>query len=102
MPPTPGKTTGKGGTEKLTRSDVLQASQAPFERFSQLRYSVRQFSPQDVDLETIRGAVRVAQKTPSVCNRQQSLGGRGRRKSTVPTSRRRTRFEPGKSCSSSH
>ncbi len=59
-----------GGCRTLTKKDLLEAARAPFERFSQLRHSVRQFSDENVDLEAVRHAIQMAQKTPSVCNRQ--------------------------------
>jgi nitroreductase len=62
--------TTEGGCKTLTRTELIKASRAPFEQFSATRYSVRHFSPQPVDPETIYNAVRIAQKTPSVCNRQ--------------------------------
>ncbi|UCD51003.1 MAG: nitroreductase family protein [Phycisphaerales bacterium] len=58
------------GCRELTEATVRLAGQAPFETFMESRCTVRQFSDEPVDLETLRAAVKVAQKTPSVCNRQ--------------------------------
>lgn len=58
------------GCRELTEATVRQAGQAPFEEFMASRCTVRQFSDDPVDPEVLRAAVRIAQKTPSVCNRQ--------------------------------
>ena len=58
------------GCRELTQAAVRDAGQAPFERFMESRYTVRQFSDEPVDPEVLRAAIKVAQKTPSVCNRQ--------------------------------
>lgn len=59
-----------GGCRELTGAIVREAGQAPFERFMESRCTVRQFSDEAVDPEVLSAAVKVAQKTPSVCNRQ--------------------------------
>lgn len=41
-----------------------------FKSFAASRYSVRDFSEKDVAIDLLREAVAIAQKTPSVCNRQ--------------------------------
>ena len=46
------------------------AAAMDFERFALLRHSVRNFSAESVPGELIARAVRTAQRTPSVCNRQ--------------------------------
>jgi nitroreductase len=58
------------GCRELTEATVRQAGQAPFEQFMASRCTVRQFSDEAVDADILRAAVKVAQKTPSVCNRQ--------------------------------
>ncbi len=47
-----------------------EAAAIDFERFALLRHSVRNFSAESVPRELIARAVRTAQRTPSVCNRQ--------------------------------
>nr|WP_244962219.1 nitroreductase family protein [Algibacter amylolyticus] len=42
----------------------------PFESFVKSRFSIRDFSSEDVDVETIKRAVNIAKHAPSVCNRQ--------------------------------
>jgi nitroreductase len=61
-----------GGKIDLTKSEVLQAGKSNFEEFANNRFSVRNFSGEPVDMKLIYNAIRLAQKTPSVCNRQTS------------------------------
>lgn len=42
----------------------------PFDQFSMSRFSVRDLSEEKVDLEMIKNALRLAERTPSACNRQ--------------------------------
>ncbi|QNT71191.1 nitroreductase family protein [Defluviicoccus vanus] len=60
----------EGGAKLVSRSDIEAAALVDFERFCQERYSVRHFSSVPVEKSVIKAAVRIAQKTPSVCNRQ--------------------------------
>jgi nitroreductase len=48
----------------------VERSKSPSKPFFERRYSIRQFAPDDVDMCLIEKAVVMAQKTPSVCNRQ--------------------------------
>jgi len=59
-----------GGTFAVTRDDVHAAARMDLSAFFARRYSVRHFDPRPVDLDLIRRAVEMAQKAPSVCNRQ--------------------------------
>ncbi len=59
-----------GGTSHVTRSGLLAAREQGFSAFFESRHSVRQFSGGGIPHEDIRSAVSLAQKTPSVCNRQ--------------------------------
>lgn len=54
------------------KSEFFKESNASFIDFSMSRYSVRDFTEESVDVDLLKKAVRVAQKTPSVCNRQTS------------------------------
>lgn len=54
----------------LTRAEVLAALPSDPEAFFRRRCSVRQFAPGPIDRATLERAVVLAQKTPSVCNRQ--------------------------------
>jgi nitroreductase len=60
----------EGGTIALSREDVLARSSIDFSSFVGSRHSVRHFGEERVPLSTIQEAVRLAQLTPSVCNRQ--------------------------------
>jgi len=59
-----------GGVRKLTRKEVMDAIRGVDADFFMKRYSIRQFSDEDVPMELIEEAVRRAQKAPAVCNRQ--------------------------------
>lgn len=59
-----------GGVRHLTREEVVHAVQGVSADFFMKRYSIRQFSQEDVSMDLIEEAVRRAQKTPAVCNRQ--------------------------------
>src|SRR5699024_9800305 len=61
----------KGGTKTL-KNDEINYLMPEFEQFVNSRYSIRNFSSAAVDLDVIEKAVEIAQKTPSVCNRQPS------------------------------
>jgi nitroreductase len=58
------------GTMTVRRSDVLAAIPDGMEGFFHARHSVRQFAPGTVSDADIERAVRIATRTPSVCNRQ--------------------------------
>lgn len=54
----------------LTRQEIQSAAAIDPEKFFRSRYSIRNFAPGEIDESLIRQAVSLAQKTPSVCNRQ--------------------------------
>ena len=58
------------GAIEMTREDYLAKTQSPFDDFALSRFSLRDFSDEPVDVSLIERAVQVAQKSPSVCNRQ--------------------------------
>ncbi|WP_217279698.1 nitroreductase family protein [Niallia circulans] len=60
-----------GGIIELTKSEI-DKSNVNFKDFAYTRYSIRNFGSEEVSLEKIQEAVEIAQKTPSVCNRQTS------------------------------
>ncbi|WP_374692414.1 nitroreductase family protein [Accumulibacter sp.] len=60
----------EGGTIEVTRAAIHQAGRRDLEAFFRSRYSIRQFSSTPVEEELIEHAVKMAQKTPSVCNRE--------------------------------
>ena len=59
-----------GGTIELTREALDKATSIDFDAFVNTRHSVRNYAPEPVDHELIDHAVRLAQRAPSVCNRQ--------------------------------
>jgi nitroreductase len=61
---------GLGGIRPVTREGIHAAAAMDLEAFFASRYSVRQFSDQQVDMALIEKAAAMAQKTPSVCNRE--------------------------------
>jgi len=61
-----------GGVRDMSKEQFLQAAKIDLEAFFQERCSVRQYSKESVAPETLEKAVRMAQKSPSVCNRQSS------------------------------
>jgi nitroreductase len=58
------------GTLEVTKEAIHGAAQLDLRAFFDSRYSVRQFSDEPVAPELIERAVAMAQKAPSVCNRQ--------------------------------
>ncbi|MGX1191850.1 nitroreductase family protein [Metabacillus sp. SLBN-84] len=66
--PTEGKLL-TGGVEELKKEDICRKF-IDFKDLVNSRYSIRNFADSEVSLEIIREAVEIAQKTPSVCNRQ--------------------------------
>jgi nitroreductase len=61
---------GRGGTRTVTRKQIWNDGRKDLRDFFASRYSVRQFASNSVSMQVIREAIRMAQKTPSVCNRQ--------------------------------
>lgn len=60
-----------GGAEIVTRADILAASQpVDFMAFATARHSIRQYDSAPVPAEAIERATRIAQQSPSSCNRQ--------------------------------
>lgn len=64
--------TSQGGIFKVSRQEIITAAKLDLRAFFQSRYSIRQFAPEQVDISLIEIAIKMAQKTPSVCNRQSS------------------------------
>jgi len=61
---------GVGGTRVFSKEEMMAHSKADFAEFSRHRYSIRNYSEEPVPLDSIVRAIELAQKTPSVCNRQ--------------------------------
>lgn len=64
--------TEEGGYKIVSRDEILQEAQINFKDFAFSRYSIRTYEPLEVENSIIKEAVYIAQKTPSVCNRQTS------------------------------
>lgn len=60
----------EAGARTLDRQHVQQPWGWNPEAFFTSRHSVREFAPQDVDMNLVERAVRLAQCSPSACNRQ--------------------------------
>ena len=60
-----------GGTRRSSAVEFRAVAEATdFPRLAEARHSIRNFTPDPVPDEVIVRAVRIAQRTPSVCNRQ--------------------------------
>lgn len=59
-----------GGTIDVEAETLRKLWSIDFEQFAGARHSVRNFSPEPIDKTLIERAVSIAQKAPSVCNRQ--------------------------------
>ncbi len=62
--------TSVGGVLAVRRAEIHAALTGGFGEFALNRHSIRQYTNEPVDIDVIRRAIKVAQKTPSVCNRQ--------------------------------
>lgn len=54
----------------LTKEDLFNISKSDFRSFTQKRYSIRNFTDEEVDIDILKDAIQIAQKAPSACNRQ--------------------------------
>lgn len=66
----PGTPNEVGGVIKFTPMTREQLDHANFKSYSENRHSTRHFSKEPVDLELVKEAIKLAQHTPSACNRQ--------------------------------
>ena len=73
----PGPTQCPGASQEpaleRSREDIWGNAKIDFESFAMCRHSIRDFAPEPVPEEAIQRAARMAQRSPSACNRQ---GGR--------------------------
>jgi len=58
-----------GGIKSIEKKDILTSIKGDFRDFAFCRYSIRDFDEALVSDNLIRGAIDIARKTPSVCNR---------------------------------
>ena len=61
---------GGGGIVRIPREEILAATRMDFASFCRTRHSVRQFSFEPPSDDDILIAIRIAQLSPSACNRQ--------------------------------
>lgn len=59
-----------GGIKYLTKNDISKTISCDFEAFVESRCAIRDFCNTPVDINLIRNALKIAEKTPSACNRQ--------------------------------
>lgn len=59
-----------GGAAVVSRDCILDCTKGSFEELVSYRHSIRCFTDEHVDPSIIKKAVRIAQKSPSSCNRQ--------------------------------
>jgi nitroreductase len=55
---------------EVTKNDFYSEINSSFERFCQSRHTVRHFTSEDIPLETLHACIRLANNSPSACNRQ--------------------------------
>lgn len=60
----------QGGIKKITRESIAYACNQDFSSLLLSRHSIRYFSNEEVCKDTIEKALKMAQRTPSACNRQ--------------------------------
>lgn len=61
-----------GGVDIFTKKEIIEKSNQNFALFADSRFSIRNFTSEEVEMADLKDAVRIAQKSPSVCNRQSS------------------------------
>lgn len=66
----PGISNGKGGCIVFKQPTIEELEKMNFEKLLKNRHSIRHFSSEEVDIETVKNAIKLAQYTPSACNRQ--------------------------------
>lgn len=66
----PGVANGAGGAVKFIPLSAEELSKANYKELVETRHSIRHFSDKPVELERVENAVKLAQYTPSACNRQ--------------------------------
>ena len=59
-----------GGSETLTKADLMRGTQIDFPTFAASRRSMRTYSAEDITHEEFRSVVELAELCPSACNRE--------------------------------
>lgn len=60
----------KGGFVSVNKKDIQHQSNFDYAQFTASRHSVRSFTGEPVDMQSINNALKIAETTPSACNRQ--------------------------------
>ena len=55
---------------RISSQDYFSDSQKPFDKFCMSRYSVRHYTDKDISMDILNKCIKLAQKSPSFCNRQ--------------------------------
>jgi nitroreductase len=61
-----------GGVKSFKKEEIIKKTNQKFDLFANSRFSIRNFTSEEVEIADLKDAVRIAQKSPSVCNRQSS------------------------------
>lgn len=61
-----------GGTVEFKKDDLLSLYKKDFYTLAKNRYSIRNFTDEKISVDIILESIKLAQKSPSVCNRQGS------------------------------
>ncbi|WP_171595262.1 nitroreductase family protein [Marinifilum caeruleilacunae] len=55
---------------RTSKADYFKDKNAPFDQFCQSRYSVRNYTEEEVPMHVLHDCINLAQRSPSFCNRQ--------------------------------
>ena len=59
-----------GGIKNISKKQIDETRKQNFDIFSKNRHSIRNFSENQVSIEDIKESIKIAQRSPSACNRQ--------------------------------
>lgn len=66
----PGKVNEAGGVIRFVPLSEEELENVSYKKFVETRHSIRHFSKQPIEMERVENAIKLAQYTPSACNRQ--------------------------------
>lgn len=66
----PGKANEAGGAIRFVPLSEEELENVSYKKFVETRHSIRHFSKQPIEIERVENAIKLAQYTPSACNRQ--------------------------------
>lgn len=61
-----------GGYKVVSKEEIINGAKGDFSELAYSRFSIRNFSSEEVDIKKILKSIEIARKTPSACNRQSS------------------------------